>query len=221
MKTPYSLPNGLSIEEGLLWHKRMEAFHAALNANYAYKDREVMKEISSEKTQEELGAAQVSLKEREEELNSAKEALSAEELKCQKLQEEKQAMELEHAKRYNALEAEMEKLKSNQSSLGKDIRLSRIEEFKESEEGDLFIGKESAAAVAGFVTKFLSDCLQLVGMYNQFQKAWPEEYFEGLVVGSPLVEAPAENIDTANVGGDIAEEDATLEDTTVDDASTS
>ncbi|GAA0152063.1 hypothetical protein LIER_10637 [Lithospermum erythrorhizon] len=182
MKARYTLPNGLSIEEDHTWNKRMEAFHMVhpllsveeggkhnssnpmdafafsalymikdLNANYAYTRRE----------------------EREEELNSAKKALSAEELKCNQLQEEKHAMELEHANRYNTLEAEMMKLKRDHSSLAKDVEDSRsaslevtrraedaearalkaekrleqvdaemaqgIEEFKNNEEGDLFV----------------------------------------------------------------------------------
>ncbi|GAA0163772.1 hypothetical protein LIER_19560 [Lithospermum erythrorhizon] len=53
----------------------------ALNVQYAATRCEAMREISSEKTQSELEAAQVWLKEKDEELNSAKEALSVEELK--------------------------------------------------------------------------------------------------------------------------------------------
>ncbi|GAA0158105.1 hypothetical protein LIER_15215 [Lithospermum erythrorhizon] len=160
----------------------------ALNANYAYTRREVMKEVSSEKTQK---ATQVSLKGKDEELNSCKEALSAEETKCHKLREEKQAMEFEHVKSCSTLEPKLEKLMRDQSSLAKDVedsrsavvaatvraeeaeahaaeveaRLLRVDEevarrvakFKDSEEGDLFIGKESTTVVFGFVTKFLSD----------------------------------------------------------------
>ncbi|GAA0157128.1 hypothetical protein LIER_14460 [Lithospermum erythrorhizon] len=82
VRAPYILPNDLSIEDGHLWNNRMEAFHVALNANYAYTRREMLKEMSSEKMLEDLDAAQVSLKERDEELNSYKEALSDKEVKC-------------------------------------------------------------------------------------------------------------------------------------------
>ncbi|GAA0180810.1 hypothetical protein LIER_30157 [Lithospermum erythrorhizon] len=198
MKAPYSLPNGLSIEEGHLWNKRMEAFHAlhpllsaeegrkhptsdpmdafalfslymikaALNANYVCTRSELLKDASFEKT--------------------AKEALSAEELKYKQLQEEKPTMELDYAKKYSTLKAEMLKLKNDHSSLAKDVEDSRsasleatkraedakaralkaeerlvqtdaaiaqqIEKFKTSGEGDLFVGKEAAAAVYGFMT---------------------------------------------------------------------
>ncbi|GAA0145745.1 hypothetical protein LIER_05869 [Lithospermum erythrorhizon] len=191
----------------------------ALNAQYVEIRREEMREISSEKTQPELEAAQVSLKEREEKLNSAKDALSAEQLKYQKLQEAKNTIKIEHVKRCRTLEAELEKLRSDQSSLAKDVedshstrcegikkakiaearaskvetRLSqvyeevaqRVAEFKDSEEGDLVVGKESAAVV---------------------------EYFEGLSVVTPLIEAPGENIEFAGEGGEVAERVAAIVD---------
>ncbi|GAA0151566.1 hypothetical protein LIER_37308 [Lithospermum erythrorhizon] len=80
MKVPYSLSNGLSIEEGHLWNKRVEALYMikALNASYA----------------------------------------------CTR----------------------------------------QIEEFKTSEEGDLFVGKEAAATVYGFMTQFLGDLPQLAAL---------------------------------------------------------
>ncbi|GAA0143878.1 hypothetical protein LIER_04458 [Lithospermum erythrorhizon] len=128
INAPSSSPNTGQIEiislDDELTASTQEAY-GALNANYAYTRREVMKDVSAEKTQEKSEAVQVSPKEREEELNSAKEALSAEDLKSKNLQEEKQAMELKHAKRYNTLEAEMLKLKSDHSSLAKDVENSR------------------------------------------------------------------------------------------------
>ncbi|GAA0165232.1 hypothetical protein LIER_20687 [Lithospermum erythrorhizon] len=175
----------------------MDAF--SLSALYMIK-------VSSKKTHAELEAAQVCLNERDEELNSCKEALSAEEAKCHKLREEKQTMELEHVKSCSTLEAELEKLKRDQSSLGEDVEGSRsavlaattraeeaeahaaeakarlspvdeevaqqVAEFKDSEEGDLFVGKESASAFNNFPP--------LAGMYNEFKKSWSAEYFEGL-----------------------------------------
>ncbi|GAA0149301.1 hypothetical protein LIER_08515 [Lithospermum erythrorhizon] len=107
-----------------------------------------MKEVSAEKTQEELEAAQVSLKEREEELNSAKEALSAMELKVKNLQEEKHAMELEHAKRYNILEAEMLKRKSDHSSLAKDVENSRLPGYAYSWKTAEVFGKAAGGEIA-------------------------------------------------------------------------
>ncbi|GAA0160134.1 hypothetical protein LIER_16757 [Lithospermum erythrorhizon] len=136
MKAPYSLPNGLPIEEGHLWNKCMEAFlvvHSFLSVE------EGRKHPSSDP----LGPFALSsiymIQEREEELNSVKEALSAEELKAKTLQEEKETMGLEHAKRYNTLEAEMQKQKSNHSSLAKDLENShaaRVEATKRAEDAE-------------------------------------------------------------------------------------
>ncbi|GAA0177998.1 hypothetical protein LIER_29779 [Lithospermum erythrorhizon] len=70
-----------------------------------------------------------------------------------------------------------------------------IEEFKTSEEGDLFVGKEAAAAIYTFVTRFVGGLPRLAGMYNKFKKRWPEVYFEGLSVD---IEMPTE-------GGEVAE----------------
>ncbi|GAA0143841.1 hypothetical protein LIER_04430 [Lithospermum erythrorhizon] len=190
----------------------------AFNGNYSDTRCEVMREVSFEKTHAKLEAAEVSLKERDEELNSYKEALSAEEVKCHKLQEEKQTVVLEHVKSCNTLEAELEKLKHNHSSLAKDVedtRSTKLEAVKRAEaaeahaeEGDLFVGKESVVAVYGIVTRFHGDFPQLVDMYNQFKKAWPEAYFEGLSVDSPLAETPTEDIEVAGEGDEVAEEAA-------------
>ncbi|GAA0139786.1 hypothetical protein LIER_01264 [Lithospermum erythrorhizon] len=225
MKAPYTLPNCLSIEEGHLWNKHMEAFHAvhqllsakegrkhpagdpidafafstlymikALNASYASTRRELLKDASSEKMQEDLEAAQVSLKEMDEELNSCKEALSAEEAKCHKLREGKQAMELQHAKNCSTLEAELEKLKRDQSTLLKDVedsRLARLEAIKRAEIAEDVLSKQKLACrkrmrkLPGFVAKFLGDCPQLAGMFGQLKSEWPDEYFEGLSVALP------------------------------------
>ncbi|GAA0154182.1 hypothetical protein LIER_37819 [Lithospermum erythrorhizon] len=193
MKAPYILPNGLSIEDGHLWNNRMEAFHVghppllvdmikAFNASYAYTRQELLKEMSFEKALKDLEAAQVSLKKRDEELTSCKEALSAEKWKCRKLQEQKQAMELEHPKRGSLAGGRIQR----------QLR------------GNLFVSKESSTTIFGFVTKFLSDFPQLAGMYNEFKKAWPAEYFEDLSVDSSLAETPAENTEVASEGDEVA-----------------
>ncbi|GAA0157127.1 hypothetical protein LIER_14459 [Lithospermum erythrorhizon] len=164
-------------------------------------------------------------------------------------------MKLDHVKRCNALEVNLEKLKRNQSTLAKDVEDSRsarleaikraevvedralrsetllsqmdaelgrrVEEFKDSKEGDLFVGKESAATVAGFVAKFLGDFPQLADMLDQFKSEWPHEYCVGSSVGSPdNVEAVVKQVVTPSEGikatiesgevakGEVADEEA-------------
>ncbi|GAA0145441.1 hypothetical protein LIER_36129 [Lithospermum erythrorhizon] len=80
----------------------------------------------------------------------------------------------------------------------------QIEEFKTSEKGDLFMDKEAAAAVYGFVTQFLGGLPQLADMYNEFKKGWPEIYFEGLS-DSPITEAYAEDVEGPTEGGEVVE----------------
>ncbi|GAA0161178.1 hypothetical protein LIER_39183 [Lithospermum erythrorhizon] len=186
------------IEEGHLWNKRMEAFQAvhlllsaqegrkhvssdpmeafalstvymikALNANYSYTRRELLKEAASEKT-------------------------------C------------------NTLKADLERLKSDQSTLAKDIKDSRsaaVAATKRAEDAEVRATrakarKASDAVVYGFVTRFLGDFPQLVSMYNQFKEAWRETYFEGLFVDCPHAETPIENIGAAMEGDEVLEEAA-------------
>ncbi|GAA0161585.1 hypothetical protein LIER_43572 [Lithospermum erythrorhizon] len=162
-----------------------------------------MREVSSEKMQAELEADQVSLKEREEELNNAKDELSEEQQRCQKLREEKQTMDLD----YWLLPRGLRMLKLAQHwrrpvSYGWMRRLpSELLNLK----GDLFVGKESAAAVLGFVTKFLGDCPQRLDMFNKFKEDWPEEYFEGLSVDVPSSEVTGGTTGVKNADGEVAE----------------
>ncbi|GAA0155553.1 hypothetical protein LIER_13255 [Lithospermum erythrorhizon] len=204
----------------------------ALNTNYACTTRELLKEMSSEKALEDLTAAQVSLKEKDEELTNCKEALSTEDVGCRKLQEENSLeAELEKLKCYQStLTNDVEDSRAatvaatkraedaETRAMSDESRLSQVDEevawrvaaFKDNEEGDLFVGKESAAGVFGFVTKFLNDYPQLVGMYNEFKKPWPAEYFEGLSVESLLesstevAEEEVEVVDREGVDNDEA-----------------
>ncbi|GAA0167019.1 hypothetical protein LIER_22046 [Lithospermum erythrorhizon] len=235
MKAPYTLPNGLCIEEGHLWNKHMEAFHVvrplllaeegrkhpssdpmdafalsafymikALNANYVYTRREVMKEVSSEKTQAKLKVAQVSLNERDEELNSCKEALSAEKVKRHKLQKEKQAMELEDVKSCNTLEAELEKLKPDQSSLAKDVEDTRSAKLEAIKKGEVV--KARASEVETRLSQMDAEIDRRLRSLKIFKEAWPEPYFEGLFVDSHLAETPTENVEATREGDEVAEE---------------
>ncbi|GAA0178682.1 hypothetical protein LIER_42181 [Lithospermum erythrorhizon] len=161
----------------------------ALNAQYTATRREV-KEISSEKKHEALESTQISLKERDEVLNSAKDALSAEQEKYQKLREEKQAMELELAKRYNTLEANLEKPRNDQASLAKDVEGSHsanVEPTKRSEVAE-------------------ARALKLLDLFTRLKEDWHEEYFEDLLVANST-EAPAEvaEVATPAMEGDAAE----------------
>ncbi|GAA0160813.1 hypothetical protein LIER_39110 [Lithospermum erythrorhizon] len=87
-----------------------------------------------------------------------------------------------------------------------------VAEFKDSEEGDLFVGKESAADMVGFMTKFLGDFSQLSDMFNKFKEDWREEYFEVLSAVTPLVEAPGETIEDSDEGRKVAERDVAADD---------
>ncbi|GAA0165418.1 hypothetical protein LIER_20825 [Lithospermum erythrorhizon] len=189
-KAPCTIPNGLSVSEGHLFNKRMEAFHAALNAQYAATRREAMRDLSSEKREMELEAARVSLKERVEELNSAKSALSpdgAGEVEDQssltKDVEDSRSARLEAINRAEVAKARPFEAETRLSQFDEEVA-QRVAEFKDSEEGDLF-----------------------------FNGDWPEEYFEGLSVVTPLIEAPGETTEVADQGGEIAEgEVATADD---------
>ncbi|GAA0173570.1 hypothetical protein LIER_27158 [Lithospermum erythrorhizon] len=143
-----------------------------------------MRDISSKKTQADLESAQVLMKKKEEELTSAKDALSVKQLISKKLGEENKAMKLEHAKRSSALEAPLEKLRGDRAFLAKDVEDSRstaMAAIKRAEDP-----KPRALEVQSRLS-------QLVGMFNQFKKEWPEEYFEGLSVGTPGDTSDAEN----------------------------
>ncbi|GAA0142036.1 hypothetical protein LIER_35504 [Lithospermum erythrorhizon] len=212
MKALYTLPNGLSIEEGHLWNKRMETFHAGHPVFSAEEGRKhptidpldafalstlyMIKTHHLKRCKRSLEVAQISLKEKEEELNSAKEALFGEKLKCKQIQEEKQAAELNHAKKYITLEAEMLKVKSHHSSLAKDMedsRSARLEAIKRAEVAEARSYKAENRLICGQVHRRLPS----VGRYVQpIKKEWPEEYFEGISVSSPIenVEAPGEQM---------------------------
>ncbi|GAA0166852.1 hypothetical protein LIER_21916 [Lithospermum erythrorhizon] len=128
--------------------------------------QELLKDASSEKTQAELEVAHVSLIERGEELHSCKEALSAEEAKYV---EDTRSAKLEAINRAEVAEARASEAETRMSQMDAEIA-RRVEEFKDSEEGDLFVGKESATAVAEFLAKFSHDFPQLANMFNQFKK---------------------------------------------------
>ncbi|GAA0154141.1 hypothetical protein LIER_12210 [Lithospermum erythrorhizon] len=93
-----------------------------------------------------------------------------------------------------------------------ESRLSQVDaevarkfyEFKESEECNLLVGKESAAAAVGFVTKFLGEFPQLLDLFNKFKDDWPEEYFEGMSVVIPLIETPDETTEVVDATNEVA-----------------
>ncbi|GAA0167630.1 hypothetical protein LIER_22516 [Lithospermum erythrorhizon] len=101
----------------------------------------------------------------------------------------------------------MREISSEKMQVGGPI----VAEFKDSEDSVLFVGKESAAVVVDFVTKFLGDFPQLLDIFNKFKEDWPVEYFEGLSMDAPLAEAPtktteaAENAEGEVTAGKIAE----------------
>ncbi|GAA0145626.1 hypothetical protein LIER_05779 [Lithospermum erythrorhizon] len=89
-----------------------------------------------------------------------------------------------------------------------------VAEYTESAEFDLLVGKESAAGVVGFVTKFRGEFPQLLDLFTCFKVDWPE-YFEGMSVATPPIEAEAKTVEVADEG---AEEEVVAADDNSEDA---
>ncbi|GAA0139094.1 hypothetical protein LIER_00710 [Lithospermum erythrorhizon] len=123
--------------------------------------------------------------ERDEELNSCKEVLSAEEVKCQQLQEKKQATKLEHVNRCITLEADLEKLKRDQSTLAKDVEDSRsttVAVTKRDEDA-----KTRAKNTEARLSQVDDEVARQVAEFKDSEEVisswlWYAEYFEGLSV---------------------------------------
>ncbi|GAA0173286.1 hypothetical protein LIER_26938 [Lithospermum erythrorhizon] len=139
------------VEEGHLWNKCMEAFHAIHPLLSAEEGR---RHLSSEPMDAFALSALYMIKDVEDSRSTRVEAVKRAEDRA-----------LKDETRLSQMDAEI---------------AWRVEEFKDSEEGDLFMAKESAVAVACFVANLLGDFPQLAGFS----------------VGSPIenVGAPGEQV---------------------------
>ncbi|GAA0144055.1 hypothetical protein LIER_35861 [Lithospermum erythrorhizon] len=114
---------------------------------------------------------------------------------------------------YSSLEAELEKVKRDHSILAKDVEHSHaaaVAATKRSKDAEAH-AKSAEARLLQVDEEFLSDCPQLAGMYNEFKKEWPAEYFEGLFVDSRLGETPAKNGEVAAEGDEVAGKEVAVE----------
>ncbi|GAA0146108.1 hypothetical protein LIER_06137 [Lithospermum erythrorhizon] len=131
----------------------------------------------------------------------------------QRHREEKKAIEVEHSKRCSALEraeaVEVCAFKAENLLKQLDGEVDRrVAQCKDRADFDLLVGKESVAAVVGFVTKFQNEDPKLLDLFTCFKAEWPEEYFEDLLVAT----TPSETlVEVAEVANEMAEEPAIIE----------